>query len=377
MKKIYLVLVNGNIKVSAIARKNPIIAFILINGVKLLDKKRKGVVEKKIDNAIEQHVIKEKMKNKKYLKKLKRDIWKSRELYLIDPEEYFLFNFEKLQNYERHEFVGNREKELLCTKLNNNDAWKTFMNKNQTYQYFKQYYKRDVIDVRDKNDKAKFVNFCNQHKKIIVKLSNSSQGKNIFFAEINNEKDIDDIFEKTLKLVGNSVAVVEECIEQSNYMKKLHKESINTIRIATFYYENKVEIIQSFLRIGCGSSRVDNAGSGGIVVSVNAETGITQTNGIRENGERIDIHPDTKQKLKEIQIPNWDEALRLIEELSKIIPKQKYVGWDLALTEQGWVMVEGNSWGQFIGNQMTELKGIRSKINKTFYDALKIEEKYR
>ena len=48
--------------------------------------------------------------------------------------------------------------------------------------------------------------------------------------------------------------------------------------------------------------------------------------------------------------------------------KQRYVGFDFALTQEGWVLVEGNSLGQFVG-QIAEQKGVR----KQFMEYLKDE----
>ena len=40
----------------------------------------------------------------------------------------------------------------------------------------------------------------------------------------------------------------------------------------------------------------------------------------------------------------------------------RYIGWDLALTENGWVMVEGNRTAQF-GWQITTQTGFREEVN--------------
>ena len=45
---------------------------------------------------------------------------------------------------------------------------------------------------------------------------------------------------------------------------------------------------------------------------------------------------------------------------------QKYVGYDFALTENGWVLVEGNSLGQFVG-QIAEQKGVKKKFLEYLY----------
>ena len=56
----------------------------------------------------------------------------------------------------------------------------------------------------------------------------------------------------------------------------------------------------------------------------------------------------------------------MVSELVKVLPDQKYVGWDLEYSTQGWVLVEGNSGGQFVGPQISLKKGVRPLIDKTF-----------
>ena len=65
-------------------------------------------------------------------------------------------------------------------------------------------------------------------------------------------------------------------------------------------------------------------------------------------------------------IPAWDDLLSLAEKLAKVVPEQKYVGWDFALTDNGWILVEGNTRGQFL-HQYCEKKGCRKAIESVIH----------
>ena len=43
------------------------------------------------------------------------------------------------------------------------------------------------------------------------------------------------------------------------------------------------------------------------------------------------------------QIPYFEEAKKMCLEAMKIVPQMKYIAWDVALTEEGPVFIEGNS----------------------------------
>lgn len=61
--------------------------------------------------------------------------------------------------------------------------------------------------------------------------------------------------------------------------------------------------------------------------------------------------------------------MQTAKELAKMVPDVKYVGWDLALTENGWVMIEGNEDGQFVFQYFSH-QGVAKEI-KEIYEKLK------
>ena len=67
----------------------------------------------------------------------------------------------------------------------------------------------------------------------------------------------------------------------------------------------------------------------------------------------------------------WKEALALSKELSDILPECRMVGWDLAYTNNGWVVVEGNSKAQFICFQIATQRGFRKELESLLGTSLK------
>ena len=70
--------------------------------------------------------------------------------------------------------------------------------------------------------------------------------------------------------------VLEELIRQCQEMAALHPESVNTVRIPTLRFDDHVQIVHPFLRVGRGKSVVDNGMSGGILCTIDPETGIVK-----------------------------------------------------------------------------------------------------
>ena len=65
---------------------------------------------------------------------------------------------------------------------------------------------------------------------------------------------------------------------------------------------------------------------------------------------------------KKYKDPNYS-AKELAKELADVIPDNRYCGWDLALTDDGWVMQEGNWQGGVVAFQCPMQKGCRERMD--------------
>lgn len=74
-------------------------------------------------------------------------------------------------------------------------------------------------------------------------------------------------------------------------------------------------------------------------------------------------HPDSKIKFKNYQLPEWSEVIRICKEMSAMIPTVQWIGWDMAYTDNGWIVIEGNALTEVIGPQSTWQRGIRDDIS--------------
>jgi hypothetical protein len=166
--------------------------------------------------------------------------------------------------------------------------------------------------------------------------------------------------------------VVEELIVQDARMAALHPQSINTLRMSTIRRNGKVELFHPFMRVGCGDAVVDNGGSGGLLMPIDIPSGKILC-AANELGKSFENHPDTGIRLIGFTIPRWDEAQALINEIMTLFPQDGYISWDLALTGSGWLVVEGNSHGQFAG-QYPLPRGIRRDFEQVKRDILQGKE---
>jgi len=294
---------------------------------------------------------------------------KKRKYYIVDMvyslhrfgcmfDEYFAFRFEFLNTAGRESFITDKIRWDYYDRMNKRENYSLFNDKWKTYELFREFYKRNVIEISCDDDIKTFSDFFNQNDKMMVKPKSGSGGRGIFLLKKEDYSSIEEAF-AAIRAVGD--AVVEELIVQAPEMAALNPGSVNTIRVPTVKTCEGVVIFHPFLRCGCGDSVVDNATSGGILAEIDPETGIVITKGANERGDFFIRHPATGTVFLGFQIPHWEEAVSLVNRLALVVPSNHYIGWDLALTNDGWVMVEGNPRGQFV-SQYASQTGIRKEL---------------
>ena len=59
-------------------------------------------------------------------------------------------------------------------------------------------------------------------------------------------------------------------------------------------------------------------------------------------GGRTDRHPDTGVVFSEFTVPHYQEAVEMAFRAHRLFYRVRSIGWDIAITEEGPVFIEGN-----------------------------------
>ncbi|OWZ84977.1 sugar-transfer associated ATP-grasp domain-containing protein [Natranaerobius trueperi] len=148
-----------------------------------------------------------------------------------------------------------------------------------------------------------------------------------------------------LKLSDLNHYIYEAEIKQHSKVNEIYPNSLNTIRIITFYNNDKLSIMAGLMRFGANNSKVDNASLGGMFVPIDIENKkLTQFgySHLHHGGYKYSYHPDTKTTFNNFKIPYFNKTLQLINDSITLFPAT-LVGWDIGITESGPILVEVNS----------------------------------
>lgn len=307
--------------------------------------------------------------------KLRATLFWYRYLYRISFDEYFLFNANDLKSSGIRKFAGEDDHLMYADSMNKKENKAVFDDKYLAYQRFKGFYKRDIelfpaSETSGGGIFTKFQLFVSKHPVFIVKPIKSTLGKGVAKYKIGDWPNENDLYQHLVKTYTKGF-VTEELIIQDDALARLHPQSVNSIRVTTIRFDDRVEFIYPFLRIGKGESVVDNAGAGGVMGLVDVETGIVYASA-DEYGNTFVVHPDTKEQVVGFRVPKWEEAKDFVRQLVQVVPDNRYSGWDIALTNDGWVMIEGNTRAQFVW-QMVSKKGSKEEF-ESYIKELGIKE---
>jgi hypothetical protein len=251
--------------------------------------------------------------------------------------DYLHFGLYQLNHKDRKTYITRGYNNKLVAFLNNKNDMHKLDNKNEFNKLFDKFVKREWFYL-DGNNEQEFHEWIKDKKIVIAKPNNGSGGVGI------KKLKVDDFscFKTLLNyLKENKLNLIEEVIEQVDYLNKIYDKSVNTIRIITITNNKKTFILTSFLRVGNGGF-VDNTCSGGMVIPIDEKVGKTIYPATDLLEHVYYKHPTTEEKLVGIEIKDWEACVKLVEEASQICPNIKYIGWDVAVTPNGPCLVEGN-----------------------------------
>ena len=265
-----------------------------------------------------------------------RDILHCHRKFHCTPEEYFFYDFPNFSDRERRNFLllyHQRTQYRLVVENGKNIASK----KNQ-HKLFPELLKRNWVSVSEISSEE-LIKFIRENDKVVFKPDNGSLGKGIFAATSSRS---DEEIVKIYNDIKDENYICEEYIEQHTEMAEMDPISVNTVRLLTLNDKGKPEIIAAGLRTSGHGGICDNMSAGGIGAGIDVETGVVYTPGVDFGKNRYMYHPVSGKQIVGFNIPFWKETVELVLSAAKRLPGYAVIGWDIAYTKDGPLMIEFN-----------------------------------
>ena len=296
----------------------------------------------------------------------KKANWK----HLVTYSEYmFSYEFWRLNEEQRNEFISTAEMQAIYRKLGNRKVRQIFHDKVAFLQEFHSLIHRKWALVR----KMSFEQFKTmvEQQDCIAKPVDGTRGKGISKICANEVTNWEELY---AKCVENNI-LLEECIQACDEIAAFHPSSLNTIRVVTFSGQGKCVVFGALFRMGAHGSVIDNTHAGGVYAPINVETGTIDVEAIDSKNHRYANHPDTGKPIKGFKIPYWEHMIEVCKAATQTIPNIHFAGWDLCVTKDGQIeIIEGNHAPDFDGGMQAPLKiGVKKKVQQTILEVLGVD----
>ena len=157
----------------------------------------------------------------------------------------------------------------------------------------------------------------------------------------------DELFSRLARRSRSVPLLIQPRLVNHEALQQLNNGALSTVRVLTCLNEaGKPELVGAAMRMAIGSNRtVDNLHAGGIACAVDLETGAlgpASNIGADSRLGWLGRHPGTGAEIEGARLPMWDEVRKFAVRAHWAFSDRVIVGWDIAITPDGPVLVEGN-----------------------------------
>lgn len=207
----------------------------------------------------------------------------------------------------------------------------------------------DYIEEFDTKQRVSIEDFISKHPRFFCKLIDGECADSVLLIQSSegklwNGKEKISI-EGIKKAVSGGRYILQNVVEQHELVNRINPSCINTIRIITIRGKSgAINVFAASMRIGVSKdSFVDNRAAGGMAVGI-TEDGRLKKYGFQhvEFGGKSEKHPVTGTVFEGYQLPFWKEVVDLVTKAHGCFRGIQSIGWDVAITPTGPILIEGN-----------------------------------
>ena len=136
--------------------------------------------------------------------------------------------------------------------------------------------------------------------------------------------------------------------------------------------EEQTKLLRAVWKLPGANSTVDNwSNYGNMVADLDEESGLVRRVVIGKGSDQRELthHPETGEPLIGLQVPDWPETKAFVLGAARILHEVPLLGWDIAPTKRGPLIVETNFNADYMLTQIASLKGVLTPEFMALYKA--------
>ena len=157
-----------------------------------------------------------------------------------------------------------------------------------------------------------------------------------------------DLFQHFCDLSHSRQIIIQERLQNHECLSPLTNGALSTLRLVTCRSPSgTIDLMPPVIKMPVGHRVVDNLAQGGLAAPIDLMTGVICGPGLQKHSRLgvvyTDKHPDSRHELSGFRVPMWKEVVDLALRAHWRFPSVHFIGWDIAVLQDGPVLVEGNA----------------------------------
>ena len=213
------------------------------------------------------------------------------------------------------------------------------MNKFIFSKVFDEFYRRKCFMAAEMN--AELVKrLAGDCGKIVYKPNCKGQGQGVRVLNVETDEQLAAALE-LFKSEDN--AIVEEFIRQHEVMASFNPNAVNIVRFYSVASHAGMYIFAPVLTTAVNMD-ISNGSQDALTAVVDIRTGRVLTDAVDQNNiVDYSAHPLTGTAFRGAELPYWQECVELLRRAVPLAGKISNIGWDVAITENGPLIIEANT----------------------------------
>ena len=268
--------------------------------------------------------------------------------------DYFRGEYFGASKEQKDTYVTTKSFYKLLAYLNDEGYANVMRNMILFCDVFRPYLGRDFINLRVATA-TEFAAFLEGKDVVFAKHESGFGGHGVSKVEVtdHSEEGVRRLYDD---LRAEGQILVEEAIVQHEAVNEINPHVVASFRVVTLVDgQGAAHLLANSLRVNRTTSSIIGCADD-VYFSLGAD-GRLSSHAIDDYGRIYEAHPLTGKSFAEVCVPGVDQAFELCLRAALEVPQVRYVGWDIAISDHGPVLLEGNAYpgyGLFQYNKMTD-----------------------
>jgi hypothetical protein len=152
--------------------------------------------------------------------------------------------------------------------------------------------------------------------------------------------------------------LLQRCLRPSAFTAEHLLGGLSSVRVMTLLNGPEITVESAVLKVAGQGATADNFWrQGNALAAVDIGTGRLTRVIIGGSPNAVETHPRTGRPLAGLMLPGWPAVVELARAASSAFPRIRTQAWDIALTDNGPVLIEVNSRGDLNLLQLAHRRG--------------------